>query len=138
MNYKSVWLSKAFYILLLPTLFLTVIGCGSTETGTASSSRSQSAATGDQTPRLHVGMTKSQVIRAWGEPSGKQVTDQGELWIWGNQGWKRMIPYAGSFLNVQTSKAYFGANGTLKSFRCTDQGNVMSASAGYSGGFNAQ
>ena len=81
-------------------------------------------------------MTKSQVIRAWGEPSAKQVTGRGEIWVWGGQNWKRMIPYAGPFLNVQTSKAIFGSDGRVRDFRLMDKGDIMSESEGHSVGFN--
>lgn len=86
---------------------------------------------------IAVGMTKAQVVRAWGEPSSKQVGGRGEIWVWGGQNWKRMIPYAGPFLHVQTSKALFGSDGRVKDFRLTDKGDVMSEAEGYSGGFNS-
>lgn len=82
-------------------------------------------------------MTKRQVLRAWGEPSGKQVTSKGEIWVWGGQHWKRMIPYYGPFAKVQTSKVIFGSNGLVKDFRLTDRGDAMSSIEGYSGGFNS-
>lgn len=81
-------------------------------------------------------MTRTQVLRAWGEPSSKQVSGRGEIWVWGGQNWKRMIPYAGPFLNVQTSKVVFDSGGRVKDFRVTDKGDMMSASEGYSMGFN--
>lgn len=86
---------------------------------------------------IRVGMSKSQVIRAWGEPSAKQITGHGEIWVWGGQNWKRMIPYAGPFMHVQTSKALFGTDGRVKDFRLTDKGDIMSEGEGYAGGFNA-
>lgn len=107
--------------------------CGSTgSSGPASGGNSNSG----ETLRIRIGMTKSQVIRAWGEPSAKQVTGRGEIWVWGGQNWKRMIPYAGPFLNVQTSKAIFGSDGRVRDFRLTDKGDIMSAGEGYSMGFN--
>ena len=74
---------------------------------------------------IQVGMTREQVKRAWGEPAGRQVTPRGEIWSWGGQRWKRMIPYAGPFLNVQTSKVVFGPDGRVKDFRLSDRGDVM-------------
>ncbi len=85
-------------------------------------------------PAISVGMTKSQVMKAWGEPSGRQVTGHGEIWTWGGQRWKRVIPYAGPFMHVQTSKVVFGADGRVKDFRLTDHGDVMTDMEGYSGG----
>lgn len=78
------------------------------------------------TPQIRKGMTKSQVIQAWGEPGGRQVSGSSEVWSYGGQRWKRMIPYAGPFMNVQTSKVVFGSNGRVKDFRITDRGDVMS------------
>ena len=123
--------------LLLIIAPLALMGCGSTETGTSATSRQTASASGDATPQIHVGMTKSQVIRAWGEPSGKDVTGHGEIWVWGGQNWKRMIPYAGPFMKVQTSKVLFGSNGLVKDFRLTDKGDMMSDMEGHSAGFNA-
>ena len=121
---------------LLVTVSVALMGCGSTETGTASPAQEVAAASGDETPQVRVGMTKSQVLRAWGEPSGKDVTGRGEIWVWGGQNWKRSIPYAGPFMKVQTSKVLFGTDGLVKDFRLTDKGDVMSDMEGRSGGFN--
>lgn len=114
-----------------------LMGCGSTETGTTAAPQQAAAAVGDETPQIRVGMTKSQVLRAWGEPSGKDVTGRGEIWVWGGQNWKRMIPYAGPFMKVQTSKVLFGSDGLVKDFRLTDKGDMMSDMEGHSAGFNA-
>ena len=91
----------------------------------------------DTKPMISDGMTKAQVLSAWGDPTGKQVSGHGEIWVWGGENWKRMIPYAGPFLNVQTSKVLFGTDGRVKDFRQTDQGDVMSSMEGHSAGFNA-
>lgn len=109
-------------------------GCASPASSQSSSS---SESSGASTPQLRKGMTKSQVIRAWGEPGGRQVTGSGEIWTYGGQRWKRMIPYAGAFVNVQTSKVMFGSNGRVKDFRVTDHGDAMTDMEGYSGGHNA-
>jgi len=120
---------------LLPLLAVLVLaGCAttpSTPEGTVAS-RTNSG----ETPRIRVGMTRSQVLQAWGEPSSKQISGRGEIWVWGGQNWKRMIPYAGPFLNVQTSKVSFGADGRVKDFRVTNKGDIMSTGEGYSMGFN--
>ncbi|MFA7345288.1 MAG: hypothetical protein WC003_13370 [Terrimicrobiaceae bacterium] len=115
-----------------------LMGCGSTETGTSAPTPQTSAASGssDETPQVRIGMTKSQVLRAWGEPSGKDITGHGEIWVWGGQNWKRQIPYAGPFMKVQTSKVLFGPDGLVKDFRLTDKGDVMSEAEGHSTGFN--
>jgi len=127
---------KTLEVVLLVLVSVALMGCGSTETGASAPARQTAAASGDATPQIHVGMTKSQVIRAWGEPSAKDVTGHGEIWVWGGQNWKRMIPYAGPFMKVQTAKALFGPDGLVKDFRLTDKGDVMSESEGHSAGFN--
>jgi outer membrane protein assembly factor BamE (lipoprotein component of BamABCDE complex) len=81
---------------------------------------------------IRIGMSKAQVIRAWGEPSGKDVTGSGEVWVYGNQNMLRMIPVAGSFLNVNTSKVMF-RNGRVADFRNTNSGNVWSQGEGMGG-----
>lgn len=108
-------------------------GCAG-QPSSASSGHSNTVAA---TPQVRKGMTRAQVVRAWGEPSGRQVSGSGEIWTWGGQGWKRMIPYAGPFVNVQTSKVMFGSNGRVKDFRITDHGDAMTDIEGYSGGHNA-
>ncbi len=83
--------------------------------------------------KIRVGMTKSQVIRAWGEPSGKDETGSGEIWVYGNQNMLRMIPYAGPFLNVNTGKVMFNHNGRVVDYRNTNSGNVWSQGEGMGG-----
>lgn len=77
-------------------------------------------------------MTKNQVLRAWGEPSGRQATAREEIWVYGNQNMMRMIPYAGPFLNVNTSKVLF-RSGRVVDFRNTDSGSVWSQAEGIGG-----
>lgn len=81
---------------------------------------------------IRIGMSKAQVLRAWGEPSGKDVTGSGEIWVYGNQNMLRMIPMAGSFLNVNTSKVMF-RNGRVADFRNTNSGNIWSQGEGMGG-----
>lgn len=107
-----------------------LVGCGNT----GSSASPQKTNTIADTPQVRKGMTKSQVIQAWGEPGGRQVSGSSEIWTYGGQRWKRMIPYAGPFMNVQTSKVVFGSNGRVKDFRITDRGDVMSDMEGSGGG----
>ena len=86
-------------------------------------------------PQIRKGMTKQQVIAAWGEPSSRQVSGSGEIWTWGGQRWKGMIPYAGPFVNVQTGRVIFGTNGRVRDFRLTDRGDMMSDMEGYTPGY---
>lgn len=120
------------HVIVLALAAFALLGCASS----SSSPETSRAATSEETPRIRIGMTRTQVLRAWGEPSSKQVSGRGEIWVWGGQNWKRMIPYAGPFLNVQTSKVVFDSGGRVKDFRVTDKGDMMSASEGYSMGFN--
>ena len=83
--------------------------------------------------KIRVGMTKSQVVRAWGEPSGKDETGRGEIWVYGNSNMLRMIPYAGPFLNINTGKVMFNNNGRVEDFRNTNSGNVWSQGEGMGG-----
>lgn len=112
--------------LLIPFIACLCTACVTTETNPSHSAQRAEApepTAGD--PQIHTGMTKAQVIRLWGEPSGRQVSGSGEIWTWGGQRWKRIIPYAGPFLNVQTSKVIFGINGRVRDFRLTDHGDTM-------------
>jgi hypothetical protein len=77
------------------------------------------------------GMSKEQVMSIWGKPSARQVSSSGEIWTWGGQNWKRMIPYAGPFVNVQTAKVVFGPDGRVKDYRLTDKGDMMSQMESY-------
>jgi hypothetical protein len=116
---------------ILPILAITLMlcNCGSSRGGHVEAEDPSAA-----NPMISVGMTRDQVIRAWGKPSGRQVSGQGEIWTWGGQRWKRMIPYAGPFLNVQTSKVIFGRDGLVKDFRLTDRGDMMTDIEGMSPG----
>jgi len=125
-------MKKATLVLICISM---AVVCGCTNSGvSASSNSSGNATTASAAPQVRKGMTKAQVINAWGEPGGRQVSGSGEIWSYGGQRWKRMIPYAGPFVNVQTSKVVFGSNGRVKDFRITDHGDAMSDMEGYSGG----
>ena len=99
-----------------------------------SASRTAAQEPSAETPQIRVGMTKNQVIAAWGEPSARQVSSKGEIWSWGGQRWLRQIPYAGPFINIQTAKAIFDSNGRVKDFRLSDRGDMMSDIEGMSSG----
>lgn len=118
--------------LALATIALALLsGCANQPTGSSTAASNSSSA---ETPQIRKGMTKSQVLKAWGEPGGKQVSGSGEIWTYGGQRWKRMIPYAGPFLKVQTGKVLFGSNGRVKDYRLTDRGDMMSDMEGSGGG----
>jgi len=111
---------------------LLLVACGTTGT-TEETTSTPGVTKSTETQTLRVGMSKSQVLAIWGDPSGKQITGHGEIWVWGGQQWLRQIPYAGPFVHVQTSKAMFGPDGRLADFRLTDQGDIMSAAEGMGG-----
>ena len=113
------------------------MSCATPNSGSATkSTRSKPSSTTSATPtggNIRVGMSKSQVVRAWGEPSGKDSTASGEIWVYGNQNMLRMVPIAGSFLNVNTSKVKFNNSGRVVDFRNTNSGNVWSQGEGQGG-----
>jgi outer membrane protein assembly factor BamE (lipoprotein component of BamABCDE complex) len=115
---------------------LVIVGCASNETPERNSPARTGASTEERSEEgqnLRIGMTKGQVLRAWGSPSGKDITGHGEVWVYGNQRALRMIPYAGPWVNVQTRKVLFGADGRVRDFRSTDEGNEFSAGEGQGG-----
>ncbi len=120
---------------LLPSC-VTTQSTSSTESRSARPSRTVERGEEDPAETLRNGMTKSQVLAAYGEPSSKQRTPGQEIWIYGNQAWKRIIPYAGPFLNVQVTKVVFGSNGRVVNYRVTDKGNIRSEMEGYGTGFH--
>jgi hypothetical protein len=109
-----------------------MVACSAT-TSSSQSGTTTAASTGTTEKNLQVGMTKSQVIAIWGEPSGRQVTPREEVWSYGGQRWLRQIPYAGPFMHVNTSKVVF-VGGRVVDFRNTDEGDIMSADIGYGAG----
>lgn len=118
--------------LAIATIALALLSsCGNQPSGSSTQASSSSA---EETPQIRKGMTKSQVLKAWGEPGGKQVSGSGEIWTYGGQRWMRMIPYAGPFIHIQTGKVLFGSNGRVKDYRLTDRGDMMSDMEGSGGG----
>ena len=105
----------------------------STVSGEVLGTTTTATSTGTTEQSIRIGMTKSQVIAIWGEPSGRQVTPREEVWSYGAQRWMRQIPYAGPFINVNTSKVVF-VGGRVVDFRNTNEGDMMSADIGYGAG----
>lgn len=122
---------KSVFTVAILLSFLCLGGCPTLSEGTGSSS---AATYSEPDPAsIRTGMTKSQVVAIWGQPSSKQVEPGKEIWAYGGQRWKRMIPYAGPFINVQTSKVIF-RNGRVSDYRLTDEGDEMSAGVGMGAG----
>jgi len=125
----------AFPILCLMTAAMALSSCTTPTAPSSASTAKTKPATSKAQPTggdIRIGMSKAQVIQAWGEPSGKDVTGSGEVWVYGNQNMLRMIPYAGPFLNVNTSKVLF-KNGRVADFRNTNSGSAWSQMEGMGG-----
>jgi outer membrane protein assembly factor BamE (lipoprotein component of BamABCDE complex) len=106
-------------------------------TAPTAASRSESSPEPSE-QKIRTGMTKAQVRQIWGEPSGIDESPRGEVWVYGNSHMKRMIPYAGAFLNVNTSKVLFNSAGRVVDFRNTNTGSVWSQMEGMGGsGFSS-
>lgn len=89
--------------------------------GSASAPTGSSSSDGSIKP----GMTKAQVIAAWGEPDEKKQTASGELWRWAQQGWKRHVPVYGTWAKVEEHVVRFGADGKVIGTGTEDYGNAF-------------
>lgn len=89
-------------------------GSASAPSGTASSDGA-----------IKPGMTKAQVIAAWGEPDEKKTTATGELWRWAGQGWKRHVPVYGTWAKVEEHVVRFGTDGKVAGSGTEDYGNAF-------------
>ena len=127
---KTITTLTAVCVCLLAPSCVTTDTAGTSTKSKSTRSESSSEPTGE---KIRNGMTKTQVLRAWGEPSGKDETGRGEIWVYGNQNMLRMIPYAGPFLNVNTGKVMFNNNGRVVDFRNTNSGNAWSQGEGMGG-----
>lgn len=137
---KSIFMLKLRFLLLSAFACLFASACVTTDTRASGNKVKKPQAREEpeeqEEPReekLRVGMTKSQVLRIKGEPSGRDETGSGEIWVYGNARMLRMIPYAGPFLNVNTSKIMFNNSGRVVDFRNTNSGNVWSQGEGMGG-----
>lgn len=109
--------------LLSLTAALTLTQCAAPTTnndGSAAAPAGSSSSDGSIKP----GMTKAQVIAAWGEPSEKKPTASGEVWRWADQGWKRSVPVWGAFTSVEEHVVRFGADGRVIGTGKEDYGNA--------------
>lgn len=113
---------------------LMVLGACSATTSSSQSGTTAASTTGEKSysssDNIQIGMSRAQVAAIWGEPTGRQVGPNEEIWSYGGQRWKRMIPTVGQFLNVNTSKVVF-RNGRVADFRNTDEGDVMTSGVGF-------
>jgi len=79
------------------------------------------------------GMTKEQVVQKLGKPTARKTGSQGEVWTYSGERWKRMIPYAGGFVNVKTYKVVFNNSNRVTDYSVTDRGDAMSDVDGVGG-----
>lgn len=69
----------------------------------------------------HVGMTKAQVRAAYGDPLSREVTDDGEMWIYrlnlGDAMVAGLNPFDfGGHSRLRAGRITFGTNGRVKKF----------------------
>lgn len=116
---------------LLPALSLSVLLCqcasSDSSTGTASTSAAPAPAAteAEADTTLKPGMSKAEVIAKWGEPSSKKSSAGGEVWRYASQGWKRHVPYYGTFAHVEEHFVLFGADGRVVKTGTEDFGNAF-------------
>lgn len=115
---------------LLTALSLSVLLCqcasSDSSNGTASTSAAPApAAETEADTTLKAGMSKAEVIAKWGEPSSKKSSAGGEVWRYASQGWKRHVPYYGTFAHVEEHFVLFGADGRVVKTGTEDFGNAF-------------
>lgn len=121
------------YIRLLPILPLSVLlcQCASSDSSSgpvaasAAPAPAESAASTEADTTLRPGMGKAEVIAKWGEPSSKKNSAGGEVWRYASQGWKRHVPYYGTFAHVEEHFVLFGADGRVVKTGTEDFGNAF-------------
>lgn len=113
---------------LLPALSLaaalSLTQCAAPANNNADGSRSAPAGSSSSDGAIKPGMTKAQVIAAWGEPTEKKPTASGELWRWAEQGWKRAVPVYGTWAKVEEHVVRFGHDGRVIGTGTEDYGNA--------------
>lgn len=114
---------KALHLLSLAALTLTLSHCAAPAGTDASKSAPAGSSSSDRA--IKPGMTKDQVIAAWGEPSEKKATAAGEFWRWAGQGWKRHVPVYGTWAKVEEHVVRFGADGKVIGTGTEDYGNAF-------------
>lgn len=115
--------SKFLSLLSLAVLTVSLSQCVAPAGSDGSRSAPSGSSSGDGT--IKPGMTKAQVIAAWGEPDEKKATAGGELWRWAQQGWKRHVPVYGTWAKVEEHVVRFGADGKVIGAGTEDYGNAF-------------
>jgi hypothetical protein len=114
---------KTLSLLSLAALTITLSQCAA-PTGT-DATKSAPAGSTSSDGAIKPGMTKEQVIAAWGEPDEKKTTGGGEVWRWAGQGWKRHVPVYGTWASVEEHVVRFGADGKVIGTGTEDYGNAF-------------
>jgi hypothetical protein len=115
--------TKIVPIVTLVIAALTLSQCAAPTANDGSASAPAGSASSDGA--IKPGMTKAQVIAAWGEPDEKKTTGTGELWRWAGQGWKRHVPVYGTWAHVEEHVVRFGADGKVVGTGTEDYGNAF-------------
>lgn len=115
--------TSSLSLLALAVLPLSLSNCAAPATNDGSASAPAGSASSDGS--IKPGMTKAQVIAAWGEPDEKKQTASGELWRWAQQGWKRHVPVYGTWAKVEEHVVRFGADGKVIGTGTEDYGNAF-------------
>lgn len=114
---------KFIPLLSLAVLTLSLSQCVAPASNDGSAAAPLGSSSGDGT--IKPGMTKAQVIEAWGEPEEKKPTANGELWRWAQQNWKRHVPVYGTWAKVEEHVVRFGADGKVIGAGSEDYGNAF-------------
>lgn len=114
---------KFIPLLSLAALTLSLCQCAAPAGNDGSASAPAGSSSSDGT--IKPGMTKAQVVAAWGEPDEKKSTASGETWRWAQQGWKRHVPVYGTWAKVEEHVVRFGADGKVIGTGTEDYGNAF-------------
>lgn len=116
-------------IQLIPLFSLTLItlslgSCAAPPANVNDGTKASPAGSSSEDGSIKPGMTKAEVVAAWGEPSEKKNTAGGEVWRWADQGWKRQVPVWGAFTSVEEHVVRFGPDGKVLGTGKEDYGNA--------------
>lgn len=103
---------KKFFLLTLG-LSLILGGCATNDSGTASSDKPKAAKQEDKLPS--VGMTKEEVIAMYGKTDNKQISSEGETWIYNLNMGEAFIPFNFGY-RPKMRIINFDADGKVKSW----------------------
>ncbi len=123
MDKKAPTMQTKLILLTLAAASFSLTQCAAPANNDGSAAAPNGASSSDSS--IKPGMTKAQVIAAWGEPDEKKQTANGELWRWAQQGWKRHVPVYGTWARVEEHVVRFGADGRVLGAGTEDYGNAF-------------